>query len=142
MTQEKLQKIIEELEVEVAKDKATFGIFQYGGGSDESFIKADKGGLMLFALEILKAANKYDITLNDKNKNIIPIKFKESWFSDQSDTVVQYIEPVNERLPNEKPVNHKDTIFDKLLPFGCYAVLIFLVATLLVGLWTLVKWIF
>ena len=32
-------KIIEELKLYVREDDATFGIFQYGGGADESYIK-------------------------------------------------------------------------------------------------------
>lgn len=141
MTQDELQKIIEELEARVSKDKATFGIFQYGGGPDESFIKADKEGLKLFALELLKAANKSNDILEDKEKNVIPIELDESWVNEQSDTVIQYVEPVAERLPSEKPVKHKTTFFDKLLPFGCFTVLTILLAALLVGLWTLAKWI-
>lgn len=142
MTQDELQNIIEELEGKISKDTATFGILQYGGGADESFIKADKEGLKLFALELLKAAQKSADTVSDKEKNIIPIEFEDDWISEQSDTVIQYVEPIIPRQPIEAQPKHKDTIADKLIPVGCFAVLAILVVAVLVGLWTLVKWIF
>lgn len=142
MTQNELENIIKELETKVSKDSATFGIFQYGGGSDESFIKADKAGLILFSLELLKAAQKSIETLSDNEKNIIPIEFEEDWISEQSDSVIQYVETVKERQPGRPHATHKDTIADKLLPIGCIAVLALLIFALLVGLWTLAKWTF
>jgi hypothetical protein len=142
LTQEELQNIIEELEGKVSKDTATFGIYQYGGGADESFIEADKEGLMLFALELLKAARVSADILDDKEKSIIPIEFEEDWISDQSNTVIQYVKPVLARQPSQEQSNRKGTLADILLPVGCVAVLVLLVVAMLVGLWTLVKWIF
>ncbi|NTS44037.1 hypothetical protein HRG84_24370 [Flavisolibacter sp. BT320] len=142
MIQDELQNIIEELEAKVSKDKATFGIFQYGGGADESFIKADKEGLKLFALALLHAAQKSADTINNKEKNVITLEFEENWISEQSDTVIHYVEPVAQTQPSEEREKHKDTFIDKLLPVGCYTVLIILLGALLVGLWTLAKWIF
>ena len=142
MTQSELNKVINELEGQVSKDKATFGIFKYGGDSDESYIQADKEGLKLFALELLKAANKSSDILIDKGKNIVPIPFQENWIDEQSDTVIQYIEPVAERPKSIEEKKYKETIVDKLVPFGCYAILIILAVALLTGLWTLIKLIF
>ena len=42
MTNEKLQNIIAQFDEKELKEKALFGILQYGGGPDESFIKANK----------------------------------------------------------------------------------------------------
>ena len=65
MNKEELQNIIDKLESENRKEKAYFGIFEYGSGPDESYIKADKQGLELFALEILKAARDSEELLNN-----------------------------------------------------------------------------
>jgi len=141
LTQDELQKIIDQLERQTSKDNATFGIFQYGGGSDESCIKADKEGLKLFALELLKASSKTNEIINDKGKNIIPIIFQENWIDDQSDTVIQYVKPVERRqIKDEK--KYKETIIDKVLPYGCYAAFIILAIAIIVGFWTLIKWVF
>lgn len=142
MTQEELENIIKGLETSVSKETSTFGIFQYGGGADESFIKADKAGLILFSIELLKAAQKSNEPLSDIDKSIIPIEFEEEWINEKSDTVIQYIEPVKERQSRTPQATHKDTIADKLLPIGCIAVLALLIFALFVGLWTLAKWIF
>ena len=78
MYAEEHDKIIEQLRRYIREDDATFGIFQYGGGADESYIKADKQGLRLFALELLMAAQKSNEILHDKEKSIIPIDFEKS----------------------------------------------------------------
>ncbi len=142
MTQEELHTIIEQLEANVLKGHATFGIQQYGGGADESFIQADKEGLKLFALELLKAAHKADDTLDHNDKNIIPIECEEEWINDQSDTIIQYIEPVAQRKPKPVQDNYQSTLADKLVPAGCYAIFIILIVSIIVGLWTLAKWVF
>lgn len=49
----------------VSKETALFEIYQYGGGPDESFVKADEAGLQLFAIEPLKASLKPEQTLSD-----------------------------------------------------------------------------
>jgi hypothetical protein len=67
MDKEMLQNIILNLEEDILKEKATFGIYQFGGGPDESCIKADEGGLKLFAITLLKAA----IELKDKRNSTI-----------------------------------------------------------------------
>lgn len=58
MEKDELQQIIDRLEATHSKDDAYFGIFEYGGDPDESFIKANKQGLGLFAAELLKAASR------------------------------------------------------------------------------------
>ncbi|QHT67107.1 hypothetical protein GXP67_10820 [Rhodocytophaga rosea] len=44
------------------KQKAYFGIFQYGGGLDESFIKANKEGILQFLQDLTQAY----ITIEEK----------------------------------------------------------------------------
>ena len=53
LTKEELQKIIDQFDEDELKRQGIFGISQYGGGSDESFIRANKKGLELFALQLL-----------------------------------------------------------------------------------------
>lgn len=51
MTKEDLQTIIDQFDEADLKQQGVFGISQYGGGSDESFIRANKQGLELFAVQ-------------------------------------------------------------------------------------------
>lgn len=142
MTQDELQKIIEQLEGQISKGNATFGIFQYGGGSDENYIQANKEGLQLFALELLKVSDKANETLDDKEEDIIPIVFEESWIDEQSDTMIQYVQPVSKRSTAKDESKYKETIVGKLLPYGCLAGLIIIIIAVIIGLQTLIKWIF
>jgi hypothetical protein len=66
MTKEELQEIIGRFNEEELKQLGLFGIFQYGGGSDESFIRANKEGLELFTLQLLKSAR--DIETNSRRQ--------------------------------------------------------------------------
>lgn len=133
-------KIIEDLKLYVTVDDATFGIFQYGGGADESYIKADKQGLRLFALELLMAAQKSNEILYDKEKSIIPIDFEKSWVNEDSDTFVQYVMPVVSRSNARQPVGPTNTIKDKLIGAGFIALMIFLILSMIVGVFSIIKW--
>lgn len=142
MKQDDLQYIIEKLENQVSKENAIFGIFQHGGASDESYIQADKEGLKLFALELLKAADQTDDITHINTKNIIPITFRENWIDERSDTVIHYVEPSNKRSSTTEIKKHKERLVEKLLPYGCLVVLAITIVALFVGFWSMIKWIF
>lgn len=137
-----IQSIIEELEQQASKEKASFGIFQYGGGSDESYIKANKDGLILFALELLKGANQAEKILKDKEKTIIPIPYEEKWHDDESDISVQYIQPTNDRLVERQETQITPKFNNNLLGVGCLFVLALLVVSIVIGLWSIIQWVF
>lgn len=141
MTDNKLQNITEKLENLISKDTATFGIFRHGGDSDESYIEANKQGLLIFATQLLKAANSFDDLAIDINKQKIPLEFEGNWIDDRSDTLIQYIKPITERQTYNK-ANDEKTFFDNLIPIGCFAFAFFILIALLIGLWTFYKWIF
>lgn len=65
LTNEELQKIIDRFDEDELKRQGVFGISQYGGGSDENFIRTNKEGLELFALKLLKAAKDVEATFAD-----------------------------------------------------------------------------
>jgi|SRR5690606_6205317 len=140
MTKEELQKIIDSFDEETLKKQAAFGVSQYGGGSDESFIRANKQGLELFALELLKSARDTEMILLSKEKNIIPLNYDENWIDENSDTFIQYIEPIadNQKLSTEP----KNKITNKIIALGFQLGFIFLLVSILVGIGTIIGWIF
>ena len=142
LTKEELQKIIDQFDEEELKRQGIFGISQYGGGSDESFIRANKEGLELFALELLKSARDTEAILSDTEKNIIPFDYDENWVDENSDTVIQYVQPIADKQKLEPKKDHRTTFADKLIPYGCGLVAIILVVAVIVGLVTLFKWLF
>ncbi len=140
MNSEEYDKLIEQLKLSISEDDATFGIFKYGGGADESYIKADKQGLRLFALELLMAAQKSNEILHDREKSIIPIEFEKSWVNEDSDTIIEYVMPVVSRSNARQPVGPTNTIKDKLIGAGFIALMIFLILSMIVGIFSILKW--
>ncbi|WP_310377924.1 hypothetical protein [Flavobacterium sp.] len=138
MKKEELQKIIEKFDENELKQKAIFGVFQYGGGSDESFVRANKEGLELFALELLKSAKHTEAKLNNTEKTIIPLEYNEDWIDENSDTFIEYIELIAYKQNN----NYITTISNKLMSFGFGLLSIILVISVLVGLVVIFKWLF
>ena len=116
MYAEEHDKIIEQLRRYIREDDATFGIFKYGGGADESYI------------------------LHDKEKSIIPIDFEKSWVNEDSDTFVQYVMPVVSRSNARQPVGPTNTIKDKLIGAGFIALMVFLILSMIVGVFSIIKW--
>jgi hypothetical protein len=142
LTKEELQKIIDQFDEEELKRQGVFGISQYGGGSDESFIRANKEGLELFALELLKSARDAEAILSETEKKIIPLDYEENWIDENSDTLIQYVEPIADKQKLRPKSEITSTFTDKLIPYGCGLVAIILVVAVIIGLVTLFKWLF
>jgi hypothetical protein len=139
LTEEEIKELIEQLKSD-AGDEAFFGVFKYGSRSEESFIKANKEGLKLFASQILEAINQVDHTISDETKNIIPIDY--DWTDEDSDTCIQYIEPVVYSTDKKKVIEEPESLKDKAIKYGCFAGLIFLLVAALTGVVTILKWVF
>lgn len=142
LTTEELQKIIDQFNEEELKRQGLFGISQYGGGSDESFIRANKEGLELFALELLKASIKIENVVSDPYKKNIPFEYDVDWIDENSDTFIQYIEPIPREQNIKLKSDYKTTLIDKLMPIGCGLLVIIVVIFVVVGLITVFKWLF
>ncbi len=141
MYSEEHDKLIEQLKLYVREDDGTFGIFQYGGGTDECYIKANKEGLRLYALELLMAAQKSDEVLTHRKENIIPIRYEEKWIDQISEVFLQYVELVGKRMIVPY-AEEKSTVSDKLLTSGCILFLIFILLSVIIGAGSILKWIF
>ncbi|QNF31561.1 hypothetical protein HUW51_02030 [Adhaeribacter swui] len=138
MDKDERQELIKQLESANPRNKAYFGIFQYGGGSDESYIKANVQGLELFAATMLKAVSQFDQACA-KNETIDIAQYTDDWVNKDSTTSIDYIEPILEEI--EKPkLEYKQTTLDKLVPMGCFSVLILAVISGIVGFVTIVNW--
>jgi len=143
VNKDQLQQIIDQIENEDLKSEAYLGIFEYGGGPDESYIKANKQGLQLFALELLKAARDSDDLLNNENEqSIFTLGFDEIWVDDESTTFIQYVEPTKEIRERVKSEPYKETWQDKVARFGCIIAILLAVLSGIVGAVTMIKWIF
>ena len=142
MTNDPIDALINDLNPQDLESKAFFGIHQYGGGADESYIQANKEGLLLFAFQLISAAKQTGHVLLSPTKNVIPLDYEAEWIDQDSNTFIQYIEPIAQRPIGESIKPKKETFLDKLIPAGCIVAAIILVAATLVGLWTLAKWIF
>jgi len=142
LTKEELQKIIDQFDEDELKQKGIFGILKYGDSSDESFIRANKEGIELFALELLKSARDTEATLLHTEKNIIPFDNDEDWIDENSDTFIQYVEPIKDKQRQKFQKDYKSTFADKLMPWGCGLALLILSIAVVVGFKTLFSWLF
>ena len=141
MTKEELQKIIDQFDEVELKKLGIFSIMQYGGGPDESFIRANKEGLELFAIELLKSSRDAEEILIENEKNIILLNHEESWIHEYSDTVIQWVEPIKDKQSFISNNEEKDSIWDKFIPIGCVIVLITIVISAIVGFKSIIEWI-
>ena len=142
MTNEELQKSIDYINEQDLKGLATFGIFAIGDNWDEIAIKANKEGLQLFALQLLKASQQTKNVLLDKENDIIRLDSNAEWINPESDIKIFYVEQVDKTHKEEKVDNKKETFTDKSMKYGCIGILILLVIAMFVGLWTLGKLLF
>ncbi|HUC79628.1 MAG TPA: hypothetical protein VMR70_01880 [Flavisolibacter sp.] len=141
MTKQELQDFISKLEPAVSKDTALFEIYQYGGGPDESFIKANPDGLQLFAIELLNASLRVEETIKDSAKNTIDIEHEK--MLQNGDIGIHYIElTLEERQTALERLPDKQTWKDTLTKGGCISIAVVLVIATIVGLISILKWLF
>ncbi len=141
MKKEDLQKIISELESANPKEDAYFGIFS-NGREDESFINANKQGLELFATDLLKASLNAEDLLAQNPKSVFPLSYDEDWIDEESDILIQYVEPSIEEREKTKAYSYKETLKDKATKVGCIAGLVLALVSAVIGFITILKWFF
>ena len=139
MTKKELEEIIDRLIADNPGDEAFFGILQYGGGTEESYIHANKAGLELFAVELLKASKRIGEPEED-NTYVLELD-EDIWL--EGDTIVEYIETSKQGRSETPKVNpdYQETWADKLIPFGCISLVIMGFVSMIVGVIAIVQWI-
>jgi len=140
MTEEQLEAIIEQFDEDALIREGMFSILRYGRGADESFIRANKEGLALFALVLLKSGIRAKDSGVDKEQYHIPFDYAGNWIDEDSDTVIQHIELVADKQKTRFPKEYKPAFRDKIVPYGCVLILIVLLSSTIVGLITIIQW--
>lgn len=140
MTDKEIGELINELRSKKNYDEAYIGYFQYGGGPDESFIKANREGLELHAAELLAAALETETEFeNGKQKTF---GFDEGISDDESDFFFNYVELIKEKRNDIKPyAEYKKTWKDRAFEIGCVSIIILLVSLIIIGFITAITWI-
>ncbi|MEA5137968.1 hypothetical protein [Arcicella rigui] len=142
MTDEELQNIINSFDETTLKEQAIWGIFQYGGGSDESFIKANKEGLTLFALELLKASLESKKIKENPNEKFIHIDCDENWNLKDAETYLQYIEIIDEKQHSNTFIEANYSMFDNVMMYLLMIIGFILLVALWMGFETIFKMLF
>ncbi|MFT3748350.1 MAG: hypothetical protein QM768_08545 [Agriterribacter sp.] len=123
--------------------KAVFGIFNYGAGSGESYIKANEEGLRLFAIKLLQSAEKANEISAGKETNIIPFDYNGDWIDEKSATFIQYVKPVSgKQFTDPPPQKPRASTSNRLILYTWIIGIIALLITAGVGFLTILRWIF
>jgi len=139
---EELQQIIDQFDEVGLKAQGVFGIFQYGGGADESYIRANKEGLELYALWLLKASKESENILTTEGEKIINLDNLGDWIDENSDTSIDYIALLPNKMAFGEATKYQETTMDKMRGIGCMLVVILLLISTIIGVGTLAMWIF
>ncbi len=135
MDNRKLEELIHELESLNDEGNAYFGIQQYGGGPDESFVQGNKEGLIRFAKELLKASVK---TGETDGKIIYLLDDEDVWIDDMSEVGIDYIEKVD--VSNDFLKNKSDSENHKFIGIGCLLLFVGIITLTIIGIITVIRW--
>ncbi|MEM9023059.1 MAG: hypothetical protein AAGB22_04925 [Bacteroidota bacterium] len=141
MQQEELQKIIDQLESGNTEEEAYWGIFEYGGVPAESYIKANRQGLERFAATLLRASLEVEAIVDDPERSYFALEDNEEWVDQESTTFIDYIEPTLEKREHAPEEPHVETWKGKAMKVGCITAIIYGVFALLLGVYTMAKWV-
>ena len=140
MTDKEIGKLTNELRNQKNYDEGYIGFFQYGGGPDECFIKANRQGLELYAAELLAAALETETEFETGKEKTYGLD--QNLLDNESEFGLSYVELKTEKRNDIKPYSeYKDTWKDKAFEIGCIAIGILLVVLLVIGFITAVTWI-
>ena len=135
LNEEALREFLDAQDKVNLREHANFGIFQYGGDIDESFIKANQAGLQMYALQLLRASAQL---YGGEKPEILPIEFDSAWIDMHSEIFLQYIEVSEISSQPERPV-YSETFGDKVRGCGCMLFIILIVLSLLSGVATILN---
>lgn len=137
MDKEEIQVIVDQLN-EFDLTNARFGIYQYGGGPDESYVKANKEGLLTFAKEMLLAALQEEKDQHDQTI-YYPLLDHENnaWVDDNSLTLLNHVEVIDtiEYQPSEPPPKES-----RFIALGCVVLILVAIVMFFVGIVTTISW--
>lgn len=142
MKPEELQHIIDQFDEDELKSQGIFGIYQYGGAADESYIRANKAGLEIVALELLKASKEAENILVNGGENSIITNHREDWFDENSTTQLDYIELIAHKQKNKPKEVPKESLANSFFIFCFFLIFILLLASIFIGLATIIMWFF
>lgn len=139
MTDEDIKKLIDDLRSQKNYDEAYIGFFQYGGGPDESYIKANRQGLELHAAELLEAALETEKEFEVGKEKTFGLD--EGISDPESDYDFDYVELKKENRNEIKPYSeYEETWKDKVFKVGCIGIGILLIGLVIVGIFTVITW--
>lgn len=140
MSDKEIAELISQLRDEKKYDEAYIGFFQYGGGPDESFIRANRQGLELLAAELLAAALETETGFEAGKEKTYGLD--QDLINDESEYGFSYVELKKGSRNDIKPYSeYEETWKDKAFKIGCFAIGILIVVLLIIGFITAVKWI-
>ncbi|UUV20961.1 hypothetical protein [Paenimyroides aestuarii] len=139
MDDQKIQELINQFDTEKLKENAYFGIFQYGGGNDESYIKANKEGLLLYSMYMLIASKNINTITDISKDKTIPFERFVDWIDKDSSTIIGYVEKY-EANPKKVIERNDSNVFQKLIPIGCFLLFIIFGVCFFVGLGEIISW--
>lgn len=140
MNNKEIGKLINELRSQKNYNEAYIGYFQYGGGPEESYIKANRQGLELHAAELLEAALETEKEF--ENGKIKTFGLDKGISDEESDFFFDYIELKKEARNEIKPdSDYKETWKDRLFKYFFFGVLIGLGLLIIIGIVTVILWI-
>ncbi|WP_437823963.1 hypothetical protein [Tenacibaculum mesophilum] len=142
VTNKKLENIISELNQNNKKEEALFGFYHQDGDEYNTCIKANKQGLELFALELLKARNEIE-NQSFENGEVEYLEIDIDWTDPNADFYFNNIELTNKLKTEKEPIpEYKESWKDKLYGYLIFGIIIGLIILLIVGFITTLSWIF
>lgn len=136
MEYQKIQELIDQFDSEKLKENAYFGIFDE---AEYSYIKANKEGLLLYAMNLIVASKNIDSITNDSKDKTVSFERFVDWIDEDSPIVIDYIEKFEGKRKKVIETN-KYNFFEKLIPIGCFLLFIIFGVAFFVGLGEIIKW--
>ncbi len=138
MENEQLSEVVDLLESSSAVEESYFAIFA-DLHHESSYVRANKQGLERMAAKLLLAASRSQDIIENK-ESFINLGLQEEW--DDGDIFLDYVEVIDKKENVFYNVEHEETFQDQLIKVGCLAIIVFLFVSMIVGVGSIIGWLF
>jgi hypothetical protein len=140
-----VKKFLDSLDKEALETDAYFGIRQYGGGADESFIYANKDGLLRYSISLLEGYLQVDEVIERSDESIIsfPNSDEADWLDVYGNTLVDYIQLTTKKKSELLKTNGsvESNWKDEILRYLMAGIIIGVLVLAIIGFIALISWI-
>ena len=135
------KEIIDTLDSDSSEKESFFGFCYEEHYQDNEHIKANRDGLIRFASFLLRIAYNIEPKKSESSENVFPID--QSFSLPNEGLLIHYIKLIDKKKSDYSVEPEEKTSWkDQIIPIGCIGIVILFIISGIIGIGTIIQWLF